>query len=924
MPAVLLWIALLSPLPAQNNTGSLGGTAICFETDKPLPNVLIRLDGTNKSTHTDENGTFAFEKLAVGEYTIVCIRSDRFSTISDPVKVYAGKKTDVQLKMLKGDPEKFCYFSIGGITVTAERDLMPESHETVHKISSGEIEHMQATNLGDILELIPGADMRSRPGLSEQTQVALRGASTDSRTSDADRPDLFGTRVIVDDIPLSNNANLNSGSYVGYGSNVKTNAETGVDLRTLPADNIKEVEVVSGVPSVEYGDVTGGIVKVKTRSSAEPFRLKAKNNPDTKEFNFGGGFGLAKHTTFNFNLNDAYSLRDLRLNGDEVNRVSLQGTFVHNLMDNKLQLSEKISFTRLYEDYAIEGDPLARSAYNHDNYWRFGQISEYRFSKRTSLYFRGFLNYTRRKSWRRQTEFIDPTYVTDLMSTGVRVADLRDASYTWVVNTTGREYNTGAKLNLKHRIIRKGMVHNLLLGSEFLYDGNDGEGKQFNPLFPPNGVLGKRPRSFNEVPGFKQLSIYAEDRISGKLLKPYTLTLGVRGEMYNPESLGGSKLIKSKNGTFWNPRMGLQIKLHPNLQIRSSYGIASKAPALYQMYPDPFYYDVVEPGFYIINGDSAARLVSTYTYDISNPDLQGYTQKKFELGVDFKFQNMGISFTGYNQKTQDAPASVSLPFTQYTYTYPNWPSAEGKILSGPDSVKGLVPTNYDRVLNLRWTERQGVEVSLRTRRIKSLNMMFRINGAFAYNRTGRNASLSVSTPRSFTEITAANDTIRHTVFPIYPVVGSYNKKLIMNYSLDYINRDLGIWLTFTMYHRIWEVRKSYDWPEDYKLATGYYENGNYYSISETQAALWGLQSSIDPSSRIEYRTPATFWFNLTVSKNIYEGMEVSLFVNNFLNSRRFYYDQYDNLQSANPEIFYGVEFSMMMEPFVKYLGQRLF
>ena len=45
-------------------------------------------------------------------------------------------------------------------------------------------------------------------------------------------------------------------TYSNYGS---TFVNSGVDMRSVSTDDIESVEVVRGIPSVEYGDLTSGM-----------------------------------------------------------------------------------------------------------------------------------------------------------------------------------------------------------------------------------------------------------------------------------------------------------------------------------------------------------------------------------------------------------------------------------------------------------------------------------------------------------------------------------------------------------------------------------------------------------------------------------------------------------------------------------------
>ena len=117
---------------------------------------------------------------------------------------------------------------------------------------------MQANSLANVLSLIPGNVQNIAPGLQGRQSIAIRGAEGNAA--------LFGTKIIVDDIPQSNNANLQSGLGVGYGSSVQTTDYKQYDAREIVAENLQSVEVQSGGSSVEYGDYTQGVITAKTKT----------------------------------------------------------------------------------------------------------------------------------------------------------------------------------------------------------------------------------------------------------------------------------------------------------------------------------------------------------------------------------------------------------------------------------------------------------------------------------------------------------------------------------------------------------------------------------------------------------------------------------------------------------------------------------
>ncbi|MDZ7763811.1 MAG: TonB-dependent receptor plug domain-containing protein [Melioribacteraceae bacterium] len=79
-----------------------------------------------------------------------------------------GELTEVDITL------KSTSFNIGGIEVLGSGEFMPLEPETKTEISSGEIEHLQASSLGDVLQLMPGV-ATTNPTLNFTSQASIRG-----------------------------------------------------------------------------------------------------------------------------------------------------------------------------------------------------------------------------------------------------------------------------------------------------------------------------------------------------------------------------------------------------------------------------------------------------------------------------------------------------------------------------------------------------------------------------------------------------------------------------------------------------------------------------------------------------------------------------------------------------------------------------
>jgi len=914
----LLWGMLLFGL-VRAQTGVVSGTIKDADTGLTLKNVIIKLENSDLSTKTNNSGGYELSNISEGDHYLVFIAKGFYSLVIPDIKVKPNSNTLLNIEMYAGDEQEFLFLEIGGIHVTANRELLAQEAETVQRISSGELEHMQANSLADVLSMIPGNERTTNMGLQKQQPLVLRNFTNEAD----DQAALFGTKIIVDDVPLTNNADLQTGVGVGLGTKVQTTSGKQYDLREVVAENLEKVEVHSGASSVEYGDHSQGIVLVKTKTSNVPTRLKIRMNPDTRETNFMSGFS-AFNTDFVGNLNYGYSEGNIRISGDEFHRISARFKAGNKFMQNRFRLTQNLSYDHKIDEYDVPTDPHGKKAYNRDHHFLYSFQMEYDLNPVTQWYLRSYIDYKKRNSWKHQLEVTDLAYSTDRMEPGTREGIFIDPIYESDVRTLGDEWSYGAKLKLNNKFMTGDVLHRLLAGIEFQVDKNTGQGKNFDMLKPPSGNLFERPWPAHKIPGTAQWALFFEDRITGQFMFPYTVNLGFRVDSYNPQgiNLGGSAdnsdIFLAKQGTFFNPRLGIKIKPLPKTQIRFNFSKSSKSPAMRHIYPAPFYldtYDFAPKTDPVTPGDTTITLVTTYLYDKAVPNLKGYQSTKWEIALDHQIGDVGLSLLGYLQKTNGIPKSLTIPYMYNRYFWPDWPQDTNKeVLESVTTTR----SNYKKLQNLGWTEGSGIEFTLRTHRIHPLNMIFNMNAAFNFKRYGSDPYHAFGNARTIN----AGDPLPDgevapedmQVIPYYSPYGRWRQKMVINYIIDYVAKPLGIWFRLTAQQVLLE---RYLQAENPKLAAdGYYYQGDLYPVDAQGSEIMGFDRSFDELAvEVDDSKDHSKWlFGVVVSKSLWKGAEISFFVHNIFNDRAYYISRYtNNYATRNPEIFWGVTFSSKLD-----------
>ncbi len=731
------------------NAGKINGIVTDHMTADFLEGALALLldpddDEFVISAVTDAMGQFTLINIPFGRYQLEVRKDGYFSNVVFDLDIKTDETLSVKVSLLKKQKrhcDDFC-FMLGSIEVKAEeRAIIPEEIATVRKIDSGEIEHSQASSLGDIISLIPGIEKSGRPGLSKSSKLGVRAVT--SGTGIVDALDAFGTTIIIDGVEITNDANAKQRGVTGT---------TGIDLRMIPADNIEVVEVISGVASVKYGNYAEGVVNVRTKSGVTSPKLKVKMNPDTKTLSYSAGKQF-EVSSLNYNFDYGYSERDLRVQGDEYHRIYLKTDFMRCFADERLKLKPSFSFNKRIDSDEPQGP---YNIIDYDNGYRLsGRLNiDYKREENDILSGRLSFDMDNKQSYREK-------WVTDQITT----ADTIYSGYVGAVEEIGIEWYLRSRVEREVKNQDQPTKHTFLYGAEFNYESNNGDGLILDTLFNYYGAYSsRRSFPFEDYPAFIEFSIYAEDKIKREFLGlPVEFVMGLRYDVYNPTGINFSKMLEeklfltSKHGDFLSPRFNMRISFSDNFKIRFGAGQVVKGISLAQIHKANAYYK-----FLYWEGDSSYILEESYSQ--KNPDLQAYSTEKYDLSFDLKLGDIiGLTTTAYWSESSNRPKGVSYPWGFEV---------------NPDTISA---TSYSIYENRGWRKTWGIETSLNTKRINGIRLKF--NATYKFSHSGRSGLIYDSSP----------DTSYEDIW--YPPYSTWIEKVVLDYKLTYVSQKYGIWMT---------------------------------------------------------------------------------------------------------------------------------
>jgi len=648
---LLLTLSFWLPLAAQRVI--LSGAVTDASTGQPVEFATVLLNESGLWAITDGQGTFTVKNVPTGKVTLT-VQCLGYQKRTWPMTV-SRDISNLRLKLHQQN------LKLDEVTVTARRKR--DEATTSYTIDRTTLDNQQLLNLGDIATLLPGGKTVN-PTLISDSRLALRSGSQEKGNAS------FGTAIEIDGMRLNNNA---------------MKGETmGASTRTVSTTNIESVEIVTGIPSVEYGDLSNGIVKVNTRKGKSPFVVEGSLNQHTSQIALNKGFDLGHCSgVLNASLEHGQSFSDAASPHTAYQRNIMSLHYMNVLMSETTPLTLNIGVTGNIGSYSSEADPDETN-------------DEYRKARDNALRANFSLHWLLNKNW-----------ITNLQLNGsFAYSDHKTENYTYnssastqpylhttengyymagensalTLSPTGYWYITGFNdskplnwsLKTKAEWNRRlgNIANRLMLGIQYTGSRNKGRGSYYaDAATAPTW----REYRYDELPTLHNLAIYAEEKIMVPTTKRATLelTAGLRNDMtmISGSDYGTvSSLSPRINGRylFWQNQYQ---RLVNRLEVHAGWGKSVKLPSFQVLYPSPSYTD---REVFAATSDAQNRSYRAYHTTVQqslyNSDLRWQYTNQTDIGIEMNIKGTRIALSAFHHSTNRSYMSKAA-YTPFEYRY---------------------------------------------------------------------------------------------------------------------------------------------------------------------------------------------------------------------------------------------------------------
>ena len=551
------------------------------------------------------------------------------------------------------------------VVVTAQRKT--ENATTSYFIDRQALDNQQIVNVSDILTLLPGGKTVNSSLINDQ-RIALRATAGEKGNA------AFGTAIEVDGLRLQNNADLNE--------------TTSASTRTISSTNVSSVEVIPGIPSVEYGDLSNGIVKMTSKRGSTPWEVALATNPYTKQAGISKGFDL-NNGVINASFEHTRSYSNLASPHTAYQRNGLSINYNTSLSLASRPLTVNLKVEGNLGGYNNEADPdLFAETYTkvRDHVLRGSMRADWNADRRglSSLSLQADFSLADKRrvsnanasssSSQAQIHATDAGYyiAADYDQNPSAPIILSPTGY-WYVKSINDNKPVSMMVKAKAKWNQRGdrFTNRIMAGAEWSASGNNGRGLYYDDMrYAPTW----REYRYDELPWMHNVALYAEDRFTmttnecgGEL----QVTAGLRADV--------THITQSEYGTVssWSPRLNMRYALWQHrddrvvqgLSIYGGWGKSVKLPSFEVLYPRPSYADRLAfvPGSTADNRIFYAYSVTPFK-SIVNPSLKWQYSQQLELGLEAHIPVATVSLGAFFAKTCHPYLSTAV-YTPFSYSF---------------------------------------------------------------------------------------------------------------------------------------------------------------------------------------------------------------------------------------------------------------
>lgn len=918
----ILFALLGSPLRAQTAQPAACTLRIMVTESakaEPLAYAVCALTPTEGRTLTaaaGDDGVCLFRGIASGTYRLAVFYMGQTFRLPD-VSVSTRAEQTIKARV-DYDPVR-----IGEVVVTASES---KALSTTSRIGLDAIRHIQPSSIADLLELLPGG-RSSDPDFASPQSIRLREAVP---AGDNYNTSSLGTQFLIDGVPMNNDANLQSTPTTSnYGSSF---VNSGVDMRSVSTDDIESVEVVRGIPSVEYGDLTSGMVKVSRRQGGNDLSARFKADMSSKLFYVGKGFerGDLSPFTANVSLNYLDAKSDPRNTRQNYNRLtgslrmqqqwSGRGRYRYTLGGN---VDYTGSFDNEKSDRNLDNGNIPVERYK-SSYNRTSLSARFRLAAKDDGFFRSLdatLSATLESDvidrWKYVALTGDVPLSTNL-DEGEYDVTVVPSRYEATLRVEGRPFYGYGKAVAHFEKTHAGTTWGLKAGLDWTMSKNYGDGTVFDPTHPFNVDMNMRPRVFKDIPGEHQTGVFAENTAT-LALGAFRLNwmAGLRAQTMT--GMGSRYTLHGK--VYLDPRLNVRLSLPPltvagdalRLALAGGTGWHTKMPTMDQLFPDPVYYDITQLNYWSTDESKRRINVRVFKLDPTNYTLRAARNFKWEVRADVDWKGYSLSLTYFREDMKSGFRSSSEPVTMIYKDYDE-SAIDGSLLAGPPSLESVpyetdtLLTTLSRMTNGSRTLKRGVEFTLTTPRIRPLKTRFTVTGAWF--RTVYDNSL----PEYYrpTMVVAGES---------YPYIGYYEDEdgyvremFNTNFTADTQVPRLGL-IFSTSFQCLWFTGSRTQWRNPWPIE--YIDKaGVRHPFTEESAASGILSALVREYNTMVYdydRVPFSMNINLKVTKTLYrDKIALAVFANKILDYTPSYRTRYGSLVRRDVSPYFGMELNFKL------------